>query len=115
MNISKNVVMSLLDSVKVDRFQVICYFKCKVMNKTLVSTVPFEPYDGKIIITWKDILFHPIKSYKRYYHTPIKIYSPDCKDTVVLKAFEKVSKHFVWSAEEQKYIYNKKKKPICKS
>jgi len=55
------------------------------------------------------MLLHPIKSYNRYYHTPIKIYGDDCQETIVLKAFEKVSKYFEWNAKEQKntYITNK--------
>ncbi len=101
----KNIV-SLLDHVRVDRFYVVCHFKCEVTKKVVVSTVPFEPYHGKIEITWQDILLHPIKSYHRYYHTPIVIYGNNCKDTVVLKAFEKVSEYFRWNNEEQKYIYN---------
>ncbi len=104
-----NKVVSLLDFVKIDRFYVVCHFKCKTKNKTVVSTVPFEPYDGKIEITWKDVLLHPIKSYNRYYHTPITIYGQDCHETIVLKAFEKVSKYFEWSAKEQKYIYHYKR------
>lgn len=101
-----NKVVNLLDFVKIDRFYVVCHFKCKVKNKTVVSTVPFEPYAGRIEITLKDILLHPIESYNRYYHTPIKIYGSDCHETIVLKAFEKVSKYFEWNSQEQKYIYH---------
>ena len=60
----ENKVVSLLDFVKIDRFYVVCHFKCKVKNKTVVSTVPFEPYDGRIEIEWKDVFFHPIESYR---------------------------------------------------
>lgn len=102
-------VTSLLDYVKIDKFYVICHFKCQVKNKTVVSTVPFEPYDGKIEITWQDVLFHPIRSYNRYHHTPITIYGNNTHETIVLKAFEKVSKYFEWSAKEQKYIYHYKR------
>ncbi|OIP55312.1 MAG: hypothetical protein AUK54_04040 [Helicobacteraceae bacterium CG2_30_36_10] len=99
-------VVSLLDYVKIDRFYVSCHFKCKVKNKTIVSIVPFEPYDGKIVITFKQMLRNPIKSYNRYYHTPITIYGNDCHETIVLKAFKKVSNKFTWNQEEEKYIYN---------
>ncbi|QOY51019.1 hypothetical protein [Candidatus Sulfurimonas baltica] len=99
-------IVPLLDYVKIDRFYVVCHFKCKIKDKTIVSTVPFEPYDGKIEITWQDILLHPIESYNRYYHTPITIYGNDCHETIVLKAFEKVSNYFDWNQEEQKYIYH---------
>ena len=86
-------IVSLLEFVKIDRFNVVCHFKCKTTNKTIVSTVPFEPYDGKIVITWQDALLHPFESYNRYFHTPITIYGNDCHETIVLKAFEKVSKY----------------------
>ena len=98
--------VSLLDFVKIDRFYVSCHFKCSVTNKTIVSIVPFEPYEGKIEITLKQMLRNPIDSYNRYYHTPITIYSNDCHETLVLKAFKKVSNQFQWSPEEEKYIYN---------
>lgn len=99
-------IVPLLDYVKIDRFSVVCHFKCKTKDKTIVSTVPFEPYHGKIEITWQDILLHPIESYNRYYHTPITIYGNDCHETIVIKAFEKVSNYFDWNHEEQKYIYH---------
>ena len=102
---NKNIV-DLLDHVIVDKFYVVCHFKCKTTDKIVVSTVPFEPYNGKIEITWQDILLHPIKSHQRYYHTPITIYGNNCEDTVVLKAFEKVSEYFKWNDEKQIYIYN---------
>jgi hypothetical protein len=98
-------IVSLLEFVKVDKKSVICHFKCKVKNKTIISTVPFEPYDGKIIITFYDLIRHPLESYDRYYHTPITIYSNDCYETIVLKAFKQVSNKFDWNHEEQKYIY----------
>lgn len=101
---NKNI-LSLLDHIKINKFYVVCYFKCNTKGKTIVSTVPFEPYEGKIEITLKDMILHPIDSYNKYYHTPITIFSNDCKDTIVLKAFEKVSKHFKWNAKEQMYIY----------
>ena len=99
-------IVSLVEFVKIDKFYVSCHFKCKVKDKTVVSTVPFEPYDGKIEFEWKDILFHPIKSYNRYYHTPITIYGRDNHETIVLKAFKKVSNYFIWNHQENKYIYN---------
>jgi len=100
----KNVV-NLLEYVKIDSFSVVCYFKCKETNKSIVSSVPFEPYEGKIEFTWQELLLHPLQSYNRYYHTPITIYSDDIHETIVLKAFEKVSKHFSWNSEKNRYIY----------
>lgn len=99
-------VISLLEHVKMDRNYVVCHFKCNVTNKVVVSTVPFEPYNGKIEIKPKDILLHPIKSYHRYYHTPIIIYGKNSQETVVLKAFEKISEYFKWDDEKKQYIYN---------
>ncbi len=106
MPINHNKILSLLDFVKIDRFYIICHFRCKTTNKTIVSTVPFEPYDGKIEISWQEMLLHPIESYNRYFHTPITIYGNDTHETIVLKAFEKVAQYFDWNAKEQKYIYH---------
>lgn len=99
-------VLSLLEYVKIDSFNVTCHFKCDETNKRVVSTVAFEPYAGKIEFTWQDIIFHPIKSYNRYYHTPITIYGNDTHETIVLKAFKKVSRHFKWNDEEKRYTYS---------
>ena len=106
MILSNENIVSLIDYIKVDEFTISCHFKCEVKNRTVVSTVAFEPYDGKIEFVWQDIVFHPIKSYNRYYHTPITIYGKNCHETIVLKAFKKVSKHFTWNYKEKKYIYN---------
>jgi len=106
MPINHTKILSLLEFVKIDRFYVVCHFKCKVTNKVVVSTVPFEPYDGKIEISWQDMILHPIQSYNRYFHTPIKIYGNDCHETIVLKAFEKVSEYFDWNSKEQRYIFH---------
>ena len=106
MNSSEKNIASLVELVRIDRFSVSCHFKCSVKNKTIVSTVAFEPFEGKIDISWQDILLHPIESYNRYYHTPITIYGNNCQDTIVLKAFKKVSNHFIWNSQQQKYIYN---------
>ena len=106
MSLNHQNIISLLDYVKIDRFSVICHFKCKETDRSIVSKVPFEPYEGKIVITWKEILIHPLKSYNRYHHTPITIYGNDTHETIVLKAFEKVSNHFRWNNDEQKYEYN---------
>ena len=103
-SIDKNIV-SLLEYVKIDTFNVVCHFKCKETNKRVVSSVPFEPYDGKIELTWQEILLHPMKSYERYNHTPITIYADDIHETLVLKAFEKVSNHFTWNAKTASYTY----------
>ena len=99
-------IVSLLDHVQIDDSTVVCHFRCQETNKSIVSAVPFEPYDGKIVLTWKDILFHPIQSYNRYYHTPIVIYGNECKETIVLKAFKQVSNNFIWNQQKQKYICN---------
>ncbi len=104
----KNVT-PLLEFVKMDRFYVVCHFRCRVTNKTIISSVPFEPYEGKIVISWQDILIHPIESYNRYYHTPITIYNHDSHKTIVLKAFEKIASYFEWSSSYNSYIYSKKK------
>jgi len=96
-------ILELVDYVKIDSFSVVCHFKCKETNKSVVSAVPFEPYEGKIELSWREILLHPIESYNRYYHTPITIYAQECHETIVLKAFKKVSKHFKWNAKEKKY------------
>jgi len=99
-------VISLLDFVKVDKSSVVCHFRCKIKNKTVVSTVPFEPYNGRIEISTKEILLHPIESYNRYYHTPITIYGSNTQETIVLKAFEKVAQYFEWNSEEQIFEYH---------
>ena len=99
-------VISLVDYLCIDSLNVTCHFKCETTNKTVVSSVPFEPFDGKIELTWQEMLFHPIKSYNRYYHTPITIYGEDTHETIVLKAFMKVSKSFRWSLKDEKYIIN---------
>lgn len=106
MKANEKKIIELVDFITVDKSQVICYFKCPTKNKTVVSTVPFEPFDGEIKFKWSEILFHPIKSYNRYYHTPIMIYGNECHETIVLKAFKKVSHNFIWNEEENKYIYN---------
>ena len=106
MPVSHTNVISLLEYVKMDSFSVVCHFKCKQTNKSIVSTVPFEPYEGKIELTWQEILLHPFDSYNRYNHTPITIYGNDTHETIVLKAFEKVSSHFRWNVKTASYIYN---------
>jgi hypothetical protein len=99
-------VIGLIDFVHIDKLYISCHFKCNIKNKTVVSTVPFEPYDGKIELKWQEMLFHPIKSYNKYYHTPIVIYAKDTNKTIVLKAFKKVSNYFIWDKHLNKYIYN---------
>ena len=101
--IHKNIV-PILDYIKIDSFYVVCHFKCSVSHKSVVSSVPFEPYEGAIEISWREMLLHPIDSYNKYYHTPITIYGNDCHETIVLKAFKKVSNKFKWSVKYQKYI-----------
>jgi len=104
MPITHQNIISLLEYVKIDTFSIVCHFKCKKTNKLVISTLAFEPFDGKIEFTWQDLLFHPIKSYNRYYHTPITIYSNEMNETIVLKAFKKVSKHFKWNDDTKSYI-----------
>jgi len=104
MLISHQSINSLVEYVKVDSFSIVCHFKCKETNKRVVSTVAFEPYEGKISFSWQDILFHPIKSYNKYYHTPITIYADEIHKTIVLKAFKQVSKEFKWNDKTKSYI-----------
>ena len=99
-------ILELVDYVHIDRNYISCHFKCKVKEKSVVSTLNFEPYHGKIQITLFDMIFHPIKSYNKYYHTPITIFAEDCHETIVLKAFKKVSNYFVWNQQHDRYIYN---------
>ena len=100
-----NNIISLLEYVQIDTFNVVCHFKCKQTNKSVVSTVPFEPYGGKIELTWQEMLLHPLRSYDKYHHTPITIYADDIHETIVLKAFKKVSKHFSWNVKTASYTY----------
>ena len=104
MPISHKHIVHLLEYIKIDSFSIVCHFRCKETNKKVISTLAFEPFDGKIEFTWKDLLFHPIKSYKRYYHTPITIYASELNETIVLKAFKKVSNHFQWNDKTNRYI-----------
>ena len=106
MQIHKKGILSLVDFVKIDKSFISCHFKCSIKDKTVISTVPFEPYDGRIEFTFQEIALHPIKSYNKYYHTPITIYGNDTQETIVLKAFKNVSNYFIWNAKEDRYIYN---------
>jgi len=105
MQVNDRNILSILEFVKVDSFSVVCHFRCKETGKRVVASVPFEPYEGKIELSWLDIISHPFDSYQRYYHTPITIYAQDIHHTIVLKAFKKVSHHFRWSGEKNSYIY----------
>ncbi|WP_226962183.1 hypothetical protein [Sulfurimonas marina] len=106
MPIIHDKILLLLDYVKIDSASIVCHFKCKESNKEVISELAFEPYDGKIEITWKEMLLHPIESYNRYYHTPIVIYSHDTHETIVLKAFQKVANRFKWNSEKKQYVCN---------
>ena len=97
-------ILSLVDYVKIDSVSIECHFKCKETHKEIISRVAFEPYDGKIEISWQDMLFHPVESYNRYYHTPIVIYGHDTHETIVLKAFQKVANKFRWNTYKDQYI-----------
>ena len=105
MKVTHENIINLLEYVKVDSFSIVCHFKCMQSNKSVISAVPFEPYEGKMEFTWQEIVLHPINSYNRYYHTPIIIYGGDTHETIVLKAFQKVSKNFRWSSEKKSYIF----------
>lgn len=106
MLITNEKVILLLDYVKVDSYSVICHFKCKQTNKSVVSAVPFEPFKGKITFTYQEIFLHPIKSYNKYYHTPITIYGKKTEETIILKAFKKVARHFVWDAKKEMFVHS---------
>ena len=97
-------VLSLVEYIKIDSFSVECHFRCKESNKEVVSAVAFEPYEGRIELSWKDVVFHPIRSYQRYYHTPIVIYGSDNHKTIVIKAFQKVAQHFHYNIEKKQYV-----------
>ena len=101
----KNIT-ALVDFVKIDKSYISFHFKCKIKDKTVVSTVAFEPYNGKIEIPILDKILHPIKSYEKYYHTPIIIYGESNQETIVLKAFKKVSNYFIWNQQQNRYTYN---------
>ena len=103
MQVECEKIMPLLDYIKIDKSVVACHFKCPVSKKKIVSTVAFEPYDGKIVLSWKDYLLHPLKSYNRYLHTPIVIYSQECEKSIVLKAFKQVASAFIWDENLQLY------------
>ena len=100
---NKNII-ALLDHITITSSTVTCHFKCSKTNENIISIVPFEPYDGKIKLSFKDILLHPIKSYNRYYHTPIIIYANNNENTIVIKAFKKVSHKFKWNPQQNQYI-----------
>ncbi len=105
MPITHQNIVSLIEYIKIDSFSIVCHFKCKVTNKSTVSSLAFEPYNGKIEFTWQEILFHPLKSYNRYYHTPITIYGNETHETIVLKAFKKVANEFKWNSKTNNYIH----------
>lgn len=94
MSQSDEKILSLLEYVEVSSSSVKYHFKCDKSGKKAVSELAFEPYDGKIVITLADMLFHPIKSYKRYYHTPIIIYSKTEQKALLHKAYLNISDYF---------------------
>lgn len=100
-------ILALIEYIKINQFYVSFHFRCPITKEIVVSTVPFEPYDGKIKFKWYEIVFFPIQSYKRYYHTPITIYSAKEEHTILLKAFDKVKKNFHWDNKEKIYILKK--------
>jgi hypothetical protein len=100
-------ILALIEYIKINQFYVSFHFRCPLTKEIVISTVPFEPYEGKIKFKWYEIVFSPICCYKRYYHTPITIYSAHEDNTILLKAFEKVKKKFLWDSKEKKYILKK--------
>lgn len=105
MDVNTAGVLELLDSVKIDKFYIICHFKCSITEKAIISTLAFEPYHGKIEISVKDMILHPFRSYHKYYHTPIIIYDNKSQETIVLKAFERIQQYFRWDHNIQKYVF----------
>jgi len=99
-------IEDLVDHIQIDRRRVIFFFKCPNSAKIVRSEIPFEPYEGAIVLEYKDILLHPIASYKRYYHTPITIYTKDSSSekTLMQKAFKEVADLFLWSPSQKSYI-----------
>ncbi|WP_345991383.1 hypothetical protein [Sulfurimonas sp. HSL-1716] len=90
-------ILNYVERVHVDKFNVYCYFTCKDERdrvRHILSTIPFEPYEGKMVFSYKDVLLHPFRSWERYYHTPITIYSPDNQETIVQKAFALIEDKF---------------------
>jgi len=103
MQVDCQKITPLVDYIKIDRTTVSCHFKCPVSGKKIVSTVAFEPFEGKITLTLKDWLFHPLQSYKKYFHTPIVIYAQECNKSIILKAFKQVASDFIWDDEKESY------------
>jgi hypothetical protein len=110
MQVSCENIISLVDYIKIDTSTVICHFKCPVSGEKIVSAIPFEPYDGKILLSWQDWLFHPRQSYEKFYHTPIVIYAKECEKSIILKAFAQVSSAFVWDEKIKSYKLKESKK-----
>jgi len=98
-------ILPLLDYIEVNSTTILYHFRCKESDKKVIATMPFEPYDGKVSLKWTEILLHPFKAYYRYYHTPIVIYSDQQEHSILLKAFNVISHHFIWNEKKQKYIY----------
>ncbi|MBU0632777.1 hypothetical protein KKA17_09025 [bacterium] len=90
-------ILGHLERVHVDKHNVYCYFTCKDESnreRHILSTLPFEPYEGKMVFTYKDVLLHPFKTWDRYYHTPITIYSYENQKSIVEKAFSLIENKF---------------------
>ena len=97
-------IVSLLEVVRVNGFYISYYFYCPVTQKRVIATLPFEPYSGKITFTYKEILLHPIKSYQKYYHTPVVVYDPNNEESILLKAFMQVQNKFQWHDEHGRFV-----------
>ncbi|QSZ41980.1 hypothetical protein GJV85_07615 [Sulfurimonas aquatica] len=106
MQVNHKNVVSLLEYVDIDRFNVTCHFKCEHSNKSIVSIVPFEPCRARVELSWLEMLLHPFKSYESYHNRPITIYSDEDHESIIIKAFLKVSPHFIWNNKKKKFIYS---------
>ena len=49
-------VNELVDFVKIDKNFISCHFKCKVKDKTVVSTLAFEPCGGPVKISFFEMI-----------------------------------------------------------
>jgi len=103
MQVDCQKITPLVDYIKIDRTTVSCHFKCPVSGKKIVSTVAFEPFEGKVSLSWRDYLFHPVKSYNKYFHTPIVIYAQECDKSIIVKAFDQVASDFIWDEKLELY------------
>ncbi len=96
-------ILNHLERVHVDKHNVYCYFTCideKERVRHIISTLPFEPYEGKIIFSYADVILHPLRSWEKYYHTPITIYSKENHKSIVQKAFSFIEDKFYFKDDK---------------